>query len=156
MLPLAACEPSHGVWRQAKLPSLPATTLWPPTTSSMSHLLGTICHITKQPFSETPPREALAPAPAMATEPAEPPKSSPMPIVTFPVAKMFFTLPSNFLQPAAAVKCCMIYCADEHTCCYNRLLNLYNLSDNELLELIYCNITINNRSKLIILENLID
>lgn len=106
--PLAAWAPIHGVWRQATLPSLPATTLWPPTTSSISHLSGTICHITKQPFCETPV------GPTAVDEPLDP-SSSTIAILTFPVANTFFTLPSSFRQPVAAVKCCIMYSADDET-----------------------------------------
>lgn len=105
--PLAACDPSHGVCRQATLPSLPATTLCPPTTSSINHLFGTICHITKQPFCDT--RMLLT-----VVDPFEL-SSSPMAMVTFPVTYMFLTVPSSFLQPVAAVKCCIMYCDDDET-----------------------------------------
>lgn len=106
--PRAAWEPSHGVCRQATWPSQPATTFCPPTDSSISHLSGNICHITKHPFCC--PEDAAPPVAEMSD-----PRSSTTAIITFPVVNIFLTRPSSFRQPVAATKCCKIYCAEEDT-----------------------------------------
>ena len=100
--PLEGCEGWEEDWLHATLPSLPALTLQPETTSSKNHKSGFFCHNTNPPISQL--RFAfMSPVWWMSDDT----------IFTCPTAYMLCTELSAASPPVAARYCCTMYFAVE-------------------------------------------